>query len=513
VLPAYPLKWTAIKGHNKSMKDFLYLLSQHLEADLDRLNPWWHGNVMPPLPKTKRWAFPVVLKNIQAGIAPVIVVRGPRQVGKSILMKQIIDRLLLDGVPASHILHVQFDEIPELLKTEETILRLADWHERKIMGKTYNQASKENKPAYLFLDEVQNLSKWAPQVKFLVDSSSVRIMITGSSALRIEKGRDSLAGRLTTLDIGPLLLREVSEFQGQDGWNAFLPYNGLAPMKEKQFWLDLKQFGERYRDARLIAFRAFSERGAYPVAHQKKDMPWEVLADHLNETVIQRVIQHDLQYGEPGRKRDPHLLEEVFRLSCRYVGQSPKQSLYLDEVKRAMNANIGWQRVLTYLKFLDGSLLIRLIEPLEIRNKKRRGASKLCLCDHALRASWLHEVIPIDVEGLERANHLSDLAGHIAESTAGYFLDSITNLQVKHFPERAVEPEVDYIITIGEQRIPVEIKYRKNIRFEDTRGLRSFMEKSVYNAPFGLLVTLQDESSTDDPRIVSMPLSTFLMLR
>ena len=49
-----------------------------------------------------------------------------------------------------------------------------------------------------------------------------------------------------------------------------------------------------------------------------------------------------------------------------------------------MNANIGWQRILAYLKFLDGTLLIRLIEPHELRLKRRRGASKLCLCDPML---------------------------------------------------------------------------------------------------------------------------------
>jgi hypothetical protein len=37
--------------------------------------------------------------------------------------------------------------------------------------------------------------------------------------------------------------------------------------------------------------------------------------------------------------------------------------------------------------------------------------------------------------------------------------------------------------------------------------------KSVYNAPFGIIVTLTDEPATDDPRIVSIPLSTLLMLR
>src|SRR5208337_3054934 len=118
------------------------------------------------------------------------------------------------------------------------------------------------------------------------------------------------------------------------------------------------------------AFQAFSDRGAYPIAHSRPDEPWERVADFLNETVVRRAIQHDLRLGVKGQKRDEHLLEEVFRLTCRYAGQAPSPALYLEEIKRSMHANIGAQRVRAYLKFLDGTLLVRLIEPLELRLKR-----------------------------------------------------------------------------------------------------------------------------------------------
>ena len=178
-----------------------------------------------------------------------------------------------------------------------------------------------------------------------------------------------------------------------------------------------------------------------------------------------------------------------------------------------MGANLGWQRILAYLKFLDGTLLLRLIEPLELRLKRARGASKLCLCDHALRASWLQERIPLSPEALDHHDHLRDLAGHVAESIAGYYLRSIPGLDVAHFPERGAEPEVDFILTIGEQRIPVEIKYRRVVRWEDSVGVRSFIEKAVYNAPFGIVITQTDETKVEDPRIVTLPLSSLLLMR
>jgi predicted AAA+ superfamily ATPase len=203
----------------------------------------------------------------------------------------------------------------------------------------------------------------------------------------------------------------------------------------------------------------------------------------------------------------------VFKLACRYVGQSPSQAIYLDEVRRALDANIGWQRVLAYLKFLDATLLVRLIEPLELRLKRRQGSAKLVLCDHALRAAWLQEQVPLDPQVLQVQNHLADLAGRIAEGVAGQFFKSIINLGVNHFPERGAEPEVDYVLTIGEQRIPVEVKYRRRIDHRDSHGLRAFIEKTVYNAPFGILVTMDDAAVNDDPRIVTLPLSTLLLMR
>lgn len=490
------------------------LLSQGLDTTLRRGNPWWQGDPMPPPPPMRRWLFSRVLSNVETGgLAPITVVRGPRQIGKTTLLNQVIARLLEQGVAPKRIFLAQFDALSGLVRVEQPILDLAFWYSDNILGKSFHHAAADGEQAYLFFDEVQNLGEWAPQLKHLVDLHPVRVVVTGSSALRIEAGRDSLAGRISTLEMGPLLLREIGEMRGYGRIDPYLPLNGLAPLKKKEFWLGLREFGATHSEFRRQAFAAFSARGAYPIAQARPNIPWEQVADQLNETVVRRAIQHDLRMGAKGQKRDEHLLEEVFRLACRYVGQSPNQALYLDEIRRAMHANIGWQRILTYLKFLDGTLLLRLIEPLELRLKRRRGASKLCLCDHALRAAWLQEIVPLDPIELERQPHLTDLAGRIAESAAGYFLRSIVNLDVAHFPERDAEPEVDYIITIGEQRIPIEVKYRRRIDHRATVGLRAFIEKAVYNAPFGVLVTLGDEAATDDPRIVSMPLSTFLMVR
>ncbi|MCZ7649111.1 MAG: AAA family ATPase [Planctomycetota bacterium] len=404
--------------------------------------------------------------------------------------------------------------MPSLRGLKDSILSLARWYENRILKHSLNETARAGKPAYIFLDEVQNLNDWAPQIKALVDQNTVKVLVTGSSALRIEAGRDSLAGRITTVELGTLLLREIAEIGLQESLQPFLPENGLEPLLRQEFWKDLHAHGVAHKDLRDRAFKAFSLRGGYPMAQANPEVPWSEIADQLNETVVKRAIQHDLRMGARGKRRDQQLLEEVYRLACRYAGQSPGRDIFVQEVKQLLEGGVGWTRILAYLRFLDGALLIKLIHPMELRLKRRKGNDKICLCDHALRASWLQEIIPLHDEGLKEATHLSDLAGHIAESAVGYYLSSLPHLDLAHFPTRAVEPEIDFVLTVGDKRIPLEVKYRRRIDpHSDTLGIRSFIEKSVYNAPFGILVTLLDDVPIPDPRIVSISLPSLLLMR
>jgi len=496
-----------------------FLPSMLLEAhaqDLRRMNPWWEGRPTQVLPTTRRHLVASIHRRLQTGLAPIVVIRGPRQIGKSTAQLQVIADLLAQGISPLHILRAQWDDLPEFGELgKEPILRLVDWYENAILGQSINTVARAGGSVYLFFDEVQNIADWDVQLKALVDQTTVRVVVTGSSALRIEQGRDSLAGRITTIEATTLSLTEIARFRGEGSLvDPMLADNGLEPLTDKDFWRGLVAHGQKLAPARDEMFRYFSARGGYPIAHKQLSVPWSELADQLNETVIKRVIQHDLRLGERGRKRDPQLLEELFRLACRYVGQCPDLATLAREVQRALAANIGPQRISQYMRFLNDTLLLRLVEPLEIRLKRKKGFSKICLADHGLRASWLQEIVPLDPEGLAKDPHLSDLAGHIAESIVGNTFMSIHALDVAHLPARKGEPKIDFVLTIGTRRIPVEVKYQRRIDpLRDTEGLRAFMERTVNNASFGLLVTQADGDHTDDPRIVSLPLSTLLLLR
>jgi predicted AAA+ superfamily ATPase len=490
------------------------LLPPELADDLRRLNPHWVGLPGPEIPSFRRHLFPKIYRSLHAGLTPATVLRGTRRVGKTILLRQVIERMLDEGVAADRILYVPFDEIGSLRKLRDPILTIVGWYESRVLQRTLNQIARAAGPAFLLFDEVQNLDTWAPQIKHLADNNTVRVLLTGSSSLRIEAGRDSLAGRITSFDLGPLLLREIAELSAMGQTQPHWENNGAEHLANPAFWMDGVLKARSESELRQRAFTAFSTRGGYPIAHERSDAPWQEVAAYLNETIVKRAIQHDLRLGPRGAKRDEKLLEEVFRLCCRYAGQVAGQNAFVPEIQQALAGNVGWSRILTYMRFLDGTLLVRLIPAMELRLKKRKAPAKICISDHGLRASWLQEIVPLDPAGLNASPHLTDLAGHLAESALGYFLSSVPNLELAHFPVRGAEPEVDFVLTVGTKRIPVEVKYRKRIDpHDDTRGLRAFLEKAVYNAPFGLLVTLEDDVRVPDPRIISISLSALLWMR
>jgi predicted AAA+ superfamily ATPase len=486
-----------------------------VEAFLRDTNPWWLGKPGPRLPAFQRPILGELLWRLESGLTPCVALRGPRQVGKTTLQGHLIEHLLqIERARPTRILRVQFDDLPPLKDDGGLVLRIARWFQRAVLDATFNEAARAGEGAYLLLDEVQNLKAWAPQIKSLVDHHDVRVMVTGSSSLRIEAGQDSLAGRIRNVTLGPLSVREIAGLRFGAHSEPPLGRNQLDSLTQREFCEGLVGRGRDEADLRRQAFEAFSQRGGYPHAQAHPDVPWPDLADYLDDTVIRRAIGHDLRTGPRGQRRDQRLLEEVFRLACRYAGQAPGPAAFVSDIRYALAAEVGWQRILNYLAFLDSAMLVRMVPPLELRLKRRRGPSRLCLCDHTLRASWLQEVVPLAPAALAREPQLADIAGHLAESTVGYFLSTIPGLDVAHFPERGIEPKVDFVLTIGTKRIPLEVKYRNRIdEFEDTRGLRSFLEKTVYNAPFGILVTMHDDVPVTDPRIVSIPLSTLLWMR
>ena len=230
-------------------------LPSELVETLHRSNPWWRGEPAPPVPATRRRLVGQVRQHLEFGITPIIDLPGPRGVGKTTMQFQTVQDLLDEGVPPHHIIRVPFDQVTVTADMLDPILRVTSWIERNITPATFNALAHQGQTAYLFLDEIQHIGNWSNQLKFLVDHSAVKVVATGSSALRIEPGHDSLAGRMSTVEAGTLSLSEIAEFRGMAPVEHFPPEESFGQFRRLEFWQELAEHGRKNAKARDQAFQ------------------------------------------------------------------------------------------------------------------------------------------------------------------------------------------------------------------------------------------------------------------
>ena len=123
--------------------------------------------------------------------AQLIVIRGPKGVGKSTLMKQYIKRHFEDG--DRHVLYCSADTN---YFTTHTLLEVAE-NFVKIGGK------------WLFIDEVHKYPGWSREIKEIYDLyRELHIVLSGSSLIQINDGQADLSRRIMQYDMPGLSLRE-----------------------------------------------------------------------------------------------------------------------------------------------------------------------------------------------------------------------------------------------------------------------------------------------------------------
>ena len=157
-------------------------------------NVWWKGkeyiksdkHIKDYSEKKYRWV-PEILKEAELVPGNIYTLRGPRQVGKTTLVKSIVKSLLAKNVPEKSIFYATCDALinrDELLKLIRAYLRF----------KEINNIDK----AYIFLDEVSDIADWQKTVKLLVDGGELNnscLFLTGSHTLDIKYGSEMLPGR------------------------------------------------------------------------------------------------------------------------------------------------------------------------------------------------------------------------------------------------------------------------------------------------------------------------------
>ncbi len=490
-------------------------LSRELVQFLQGINPWWRAEPSVPIERFQRWAFHEALRRLDAKIAPVVAIRGPRQVGKTTIQHQLIEYFLrIRRVRAERILRVQFDDVPaigSLVHPVETIVR---WYEENVLCEPINAVANRGEDVYLLFDELQNLPRWSAQLKALADHVSARILVTGSSALRIVRGRESLAGRVSTIELGPLRLYEIAGIRSLGDLPPYAMHAAIGDWSEREFWLELGAHAKRHAKVLNESFRFFSRFGGYPLCHRPAGDDPSLFGPQLVDFVVDKTIDHDPLATRRRSQADRRLIRETFRLICRYAGQAVRHNRIAQEIGDVLQTAVKVDAVADAVQFLADAMLIHQVPPLEMLLKKHGHPPKLCLCDHFVRNAWLQETIPIDPGELRQlAQSVSAVAGHIAESAIGYYLMGVPGLELAWFPARGKERELDFVVTIGTRRIPLEIKYQRgSLGPEDWQGIQGFCGKKHYEASFGLVIT-QNTCREISDTVIALPAKALLLVK
>ena len=327
------------------------------------------------------------------------VLAGPRQVGKTTLVRQVMATSKLPGHYAS---------------ADEPSLRDRTWLEQQ-WDIARLKAGEHKTGALLVLDEIQKVADWSRAVKLLWDADThsgvpLKVVLLGSSPLLIQSGlTESLAGRFEVI---------------------VAPHWSFGEMREAFGW----------------KLEEYVFYGAYPGAAELIEDPerWRrYVLDSLIETTISRDILLLTRVDKPA------LLRRLFQLGCAYSGQILSYQKMLGQLMDAGNTTT----LAHYLELLQGAGMLAGLSKYAHGQVRQRGSSpKLQVMNTALMSAQDHR-------SLKEAREDGDHWGRLVESSVGaHLLNSSygTSIQVTYWRER--NHEVDFVLQQGKTTVSIEVK-------------------------------------------------------
>ena len=386
-----------------------------------------------------------------------MVVCGPRQVGKTWLLKRVVAQL--GGYRT-----VSFDD---------DSLRDQARNDPALFLRTH--------PAPLFLDEVQKVPELFPAMKAVLDADDSRgqYLMTGSQQFRMMKRtRESLAGR-----IGILRLQGLSkaETEGLPETRPFLPSLDAA----------------RWSPGKLRTLQETFEavvRGGYPECFTVPRMNVRRYFQSYVETYIERDVRDMVDVTNIG----------VFRTFMRVCAARTGQLLNYADLARDAGISIPTAR--TWLSMLEISGIVYILHPYYSNLIKRAVKTpKLYftdtgLCAHLLGIATADTAIASPMSGalLETYVVMDICKSHwYAGSDAQFW-----------FYRDGDKREVDLLIESDGRLHPVEIKRAITIRSQDVkRGMGAFRAAARERAGLGAVVFLGDTFGALDADTALIPIS------
>ncbi len=348
----------------------------------------------------RRKYYQIIKDRIAEDRTAIQVIAGPRQVGKSTVVGQVLDDI----------------DIPYMSETADSV----DPHNPEWISTVWENARsvmqmRKYNEFLLVIDEIQKLDNWSEFVKKEWDSDTrnklgMKVILLGSSRLLIKKGlTESLAGRLELIRMGHWSFEEMRDAFGFD-INQYIYYGGYP-------------------------------QGAKYVKNEKR---W---CDYIKDSIIEPIVSKDILLTTTIYK--PALLRQLFELSCDYSGEILSLTKLLGQLNDAGNVTT----LSNYIDLLSDCQSVTKLNKFANDNaRKYNSIPKYQVFNTALMSANAGR-------GFEKEFTDSKRWGRWVESAVGaYLVGNAEEFGYKVYYWREDDKEVDFVLEKKGVLIAIEVK-------------------------------------------------------
>lgn len=397
-------------------------------------NPW-HKGKLPEFTYIPRDIMPDVIRWLNE--EEILAIIGPRQAGKSTLLKAII-KFLLEGkkIKGEDIFYFNLDDprIIEFLSNPQDFIR-------------FIQNFSCQRP-YIFIDEAQRLENPGLFLKYIYDLAlNFKLIITGSSSLELKsKILETLTGRKIVFHLFPFSFHEFLKTR---------PF--FSGLKVPKTWKKLVSQDKIYSLSLQECLEEYIIYGGYPRVVLEKDLLkkrellWEIYSSYVQKDVV-NFLKIEL----------PEKFNNLVECLASQIGIL----VNLNELTNTLGIN----RLTTekYISILKNTFILSLIKPFykNVRSEISK-MPKVYFNDTGLRNSAIDNFGKIDVRPEK---------GQLLENFIYLQIETTKVLKNVRFWRTKTGGEVDFVTEFGKDLISFESKFTPISKFSFSRSLEHFVK-------------------------------------
>lgn len=361
----------------------------------------------------------------------ITLLTGARQVGKTTLMQQVREILERKG-KKTLFLNLDFEADFFYFQSQEKLLQ-------KVRLEFADSAG------VIFIDEIQRKENAGLFLKGLYDLGlPYKFIVSGSGSLELkEKIHESLTGRKRILELPPITFREFVNFR-----------------TDYRYDTNLMSFFEIEREQTRLLLDEYLIYGGYPrIVTEAKSAEKLFLMNEIYDSYLKKDIAFLLKIDRPD------VFTKLIRLLARSSGSVINFSMLANDV------GISVPTLKKYLWYAEHTFVVKLVYPF-FRNKRKeiKKSPVVYFSDIGLRNFALSQFG--NIHGITQTGCVfQNFVYRLIRDMDRYHLLDI------NFWRTTDLAEVDFVISTGDQLIPIEVKFSSLKKATVSRSFRNFIQQ------------------------------------